>query len=163
MIRWGGANWFGGGGEVIRSWSSYSVARKLGYILSDTCVLKARIEKPEETALRGNGSVNTFPRLPADVTTAALTRNRWTRHETSRPPLQWRHTTVEELWETVFCVGARRGYIWRIGTQLSQSRESLEADKSESEAVVRQSPRVEGGMEGRGAIIVVSRCLATPS
>lgn len=60
-----------------------------------------------------------------------------------------RHVTVEEMSEAMSSVGPYGGYIWRIETRASQSEQSGESwvyeqsDKSESEAVVRQSHLVE--------------------
>jgi hypothetical protein len=65
---------------------------------------------------------------------------------------QWHHATVKELQVAVFSVGPCRGCTWRIGTNLSQSRESLQVDKP-----VWVAPgRCEGG---RGVPIVVSCCV----
>jgi hypothetical protein len=134
----------------------------LPFLFSHVC-WKPELWSQKRWALRGNGSVSTFPRLPAHVTTAALTRNRWTRHETSRPPLQCRHAEIEDLWEAVLCGGARRGYIWSIWTQLSQSRECLEADRPVRVWGCCETVAPGGGVEGGGALFVISRCLVTPS
>jgi hypothetical protein len=78
-------------------------------------LLKARTVKPAETAATRERQDKQY------VTRCSVCGPRHIPTATSM------HATIEELWEAVFSLGPCRSYIWRMETQASQSRESLES------------------------------------